>query len=53
MSRKAIEQVADGIANKLLHGMMTELKKRAGTAEGDQLVNFVRDIFELSEEEDK
>ena len=52
VNRKVVEQIADGITNKLLHGVMMELKRRAGTGEGDQLVNFVREMFDLSEEKD-
>ncbi|MEE2787438.1 MAG: glutamyl-tRNA reductase [Myxococcota bacterium] len=52
LNRDALQQVADAIGNKLLHGVMTALKREAGTMDGDQLLDWVQSMYDLNIEED-
>jgi len=49
--RKAIEMLADGITNKLLHGAFTTLKHAASEDRSDASAALVRQIFRLDDEE--
>ena len=49
--RKAIEMLADGITNKLLHGAFTTLKDAARDDRPDASAALVRQIFRLDDEE--
>jgi glutamyl-tRNA reductase len=52
-SRVSPQQLAEAIANKLLHAPLTALKRHAGDAshgsEGDALAEAVRELFDLPE----
>jgi glutamyl-tRNA reductase len=43
--RNAVDALARGIVNKILHGPITELKSRAGEPEHGTLVQVIRKIF--------
>ena len=45
--RKAVEAMARGIVNKLLHEPTIRLKDAAGHARGDRLADSLRDLFDL------
>ena len=49
---RTLRQLADAIANKLLHQPLTQLKKEAGAAgpEADAAVELVRKLFALSDD---
>ena len=47
--RQAVDQLTQGILNKILHGPITELKSGAGNPEHGTLVHLVRKIFGLEE----
>lgn len=49
--RAALEAMSRSMVNKLLHQPMTQLKAGAGEADGALLVDTVRRLFALSEEE--
>ena len=46
--REAVEAMARGIVNKLLHEPTVRLKDAAGHARGDRLADSLRDLFDLS-----
>ena len=46
--REAVEGLARGIVNKLLHEPTVQLKDAAGHARGDRLADSLRDLFDLS-----
>lgn len=46
--RDAVEAMARGIVNKLLHEPTVRLKDAAGRARGDRLADSLRDLFDLS-----
>ncbi len=46
--REAVEAMARGIVNKLLHEPTVRLKDAAGHARGDRLAESLRDLFDLS-----
>ncbi len=46
--RDAVEAMARGIVNKLLHEPTIRLKDAAGHARGDRLAESLRDLFDLS-----
>ena len=46
--REAVEGLARGIVNKLLHEPTVQLKNAAGHARGDRLADSLRDLFDLS-----
>ena len=48
---KAVEVLADGIVNKLLHGVQMGLKRAAAEERSDALVDAVRELFELKDED--
>ena len=45
--REAVEAMARGIVNKLLHEPTIRLKDAAGHARGDRLADSLRDLFDL------
>jgi glutamyl-tRNA reductase len=45
--REAVEAMARGIVNKLLHEPTVRLKNAAGHARGDRLAESLRDLFDL------
>lgn len=45
--REAVEALARGIVNKLLHEPTVRLKDAAGRARGDRLAESLRDLFDL------
>lgn len=45
--REAVEAMAKGIVNKLLHEPTVRLKDAAGHAKGDRLAESLRDLFDL------
>ena len=45
--RDAVEAMAKGIVNKLLHEPTVRLKDAAGHARGDRLAESLRDLFDL------
>ena len=45
--RDAVEAMAKGIVNKLLHEPTVRLKDAAGHAKGDRLAESLRDLFDL------
>ncbi|MCA9540222.1 MAG: glutamyl-tRNA reductase [Myxococcales bacterium] len=45
--KKAVEVLADGIVNKLLHDVMTGLRQSAGEDDADQIVGLVRRLYRL------
>ena len=45
--REAVEAMAKGIVNKLLHEPTVRLKDAAGHARGDRLAESLRDLFDL------
>jgi len=45
--REAVEAMARGIVNKLLHEPTVRLKDAAGHARGDRLADSLRDLFDL------
>ena len=45
--RDAVEAMARGIVNKLLHEPTIRLKDAAGHARGDRLAESLRDLFDL------
>jgi glutamyl-tRNA reductase len=47
--REAVEALARGILNKILHGPITELKSGAGGPEHGHLVQLIRKIFGVAE----
>ncbi len=47
--RDAVDQLTQGILNKILHGPITELKSEAGNPEHGTLVHLVRKIFGVGE----
>jgi glutamyl-tRNA reductase len=49
--RKAIEMLADGVANKLLHGVFTALKDAARDERADQMDATIRQVFRLDDED--
>jgi len=46
--REAVEGLARGIVNKMLHEPTVRLKDAAGHARGDRLADSLRDLFDLS-----
>ena len=52
IDQEVLQQVADAVSNKLLHGVMTVLKRHAGTLDGDQLLDWVQTMYDLNIEED-
>ena len=49
--RAVLEAMSRSLVNKLLHQPMTQLKAGAGAPDGAQLIDAVRRLFALSEEE--
>jgi glutamyl-tRNA reductase len=44
---KKLEAMTEAMANKLLHGPLTELKKSQGSSEGPTLIDAVQRLFRL------
>ena len=47
--RETVDQLTQGILNKILHGPITELKNGAGSPENGTLVHLIRKIFGVGE----
>ena len=46
---EAIEAITRGIINKIAHGPISELRRKAGDPEGIQLIHTIRKLFRLGE----
>jgi glutamyl-tRNA reductase len=46
----ALTVLADGIVNKMLHDVLTGLKRSADETNTDQVINLVRDLYRLEED---
>jgi glutamyl-tRNA reductase len=52
--RKTMEMMADGIVNKLLHGLMVKLKASAAEPDAEEILRLIRDVYRLDgAEEDR
>lgn len=50
IEHKALEVMCEAMVNKLLHKPITELKRSSAEADGHQLIEGIRRLFELAEE---
>ena len=49
---EVIQQLADNLVNKFMHGAMTELKRQAAAGDPGQTIDILRRIYGLEEESD-
>ena len=46
---EAIDAITRGIINKIAHGPITEMRRKANDPEGIQLIHTIRKLFRLGE----